>query len=63
MSNLCAYVLDATGQKYLYQCSDDTAEIRAQFRKHANWWKRVGYKSAPRGKEPSFPVEIIFETY
>ena len=63
MSNLCAYVQDAVGGKYLYQCSDDTPVHRANFSKHARWWMRVGYKSAPRDKQPAFPCSIVFEDY
>lgn len=61
MSNLASYVVDATGRKYLYQVSDDTPEIRAQFRKHAAWWKRTGWKNAPRDTWPAFPCKIVFE--
>lgn len=63
MNSVCMYVKDAVGDKYLFTCANNTPEHVASFRKHATWWKKTGYKSAPVNRQPCFPVEIVIEEY
>lgn len=64
------FVRDCAGVQYLDTFADNTPEQIAQFRKHAEWWKRYvctqdgrkAYGKTAKGL-PGFPVEIVIEEY
>lgn len=63
MNSLRMFVMDAVGDKYLFTCATNREGQASQFRKHARWWLRGGYKSAPTDKWPCFPCQIVVEEY
>lgn len=55
------YVEDAVGQKYCFTIADSGYE--PDFRKHAAWWMRTGYKSIPASdpRAPCKPFRVVVE--
>lgn len=54
---------DAVGDRFLFTCATNRDGQEAGFRRHAAWWLRTGYKSAPRGRQPCFPCKVVVEPY
>lgn len=63
MNSLRMYVQDAVGTKFLFTCANNRPGQAEQFRKHAAWWIKTGYKKTPVEKQPAFPCSIIVEPY
>lgn len=55
------YVEDAMGLKYCFTVADVGYE--KDFRKHAKWWMRTGYKTIPvtDPRAPVKPFKIVVE--
>lgn len=63
MNSLRMYVLDAVGDKFLFTLATNREGQVSSFRRHASWWMRTGYKSAPVGRQPCFPCSVVVEEY
>lgn len=63
MNSLRMFVEGSTGEKHLFTCATNRPGQAENFRKHANWWMRTGYKSNPVDKQPCFPLRIVIEEY
>lgn len=63
MNSLHMRVVDATGGEFLSTFATNRPGQAESFRKHAAWWLRTGYKSAPVARQPAFPCHVVVTEY